>query len=181
MWLHSFLLYFRQLWRNDWKTSKSIKGFLFFNYNFYYKKSFKKLERSPSRKLIRVFFIYSVWEMPSGLSDVPGYFHLSPVACKTHLFLRCVFCQCWHCFHAYNSVIYSSFLLSCFCPVLHCRGGESNLALENATLLKRNTFLMMEERRDLGQKEINLLTLFKVCLFMEFRNIVCISTYNQTR
>lgn len=37
---------------------------------------------------------------------------------------------------------------------------------------------MMEERKDLGQKEVNLLTLFKVCLFMEFRNIVCISTYD---
>lgn len=36
----------------------------------------------------------------------------------------------------------------------------------------------MEKRKDLGQKQVNLLTLFKVHLFVEFRNIVCIPAYD---
>lgn len=85
--------------------------------------------------------------MPSGLSDVLGYFHLSPVAWKTHLFLRCVFCQCWYHLPANKSIICSSFLLSCFYPALHCRGWESNLVLENATLLKKKFFFGDREEK----------------------------------
>lgn len=134
MWLHSFLLYFRQLWRNDWKNSKSIKGFLVFNYSFYYLKSKKIIERSPSRKLIRNFLIYSERCHQASLMFLVTFI--------CHQWLERPICSSGVSFASADtiSMLTSPSFLSCFYPALYCRGWESNLVLENATLLKNKYF-----------------------------------------
>lgn len=146
MWLHFFLLYFRQLWGNDWKTSESAKWFLLFNYNFYY---YQKKKWSLNRKLIRNFVVYSVWKMPSGFFDVLELLKkLSPVSrglkdpCVPQVCLLPVLtsslCLKVHHLLFMSSVFLPSFFCSTALDLKHCRGWERNCWVSLTSNLMRN-------------------------------------------